>query len=251
MDILQTFLFVPADSSRKMASARKFSPDAFIFDLEDAVAPDQKGVARDLLRSELDTVENASAKYFVRVNRYDSLFLEDDLRVAVHPKVYGIVVPKCGDAAEVARIHQIISGLEGKTGKPEGSTKLMLMIESAKGLARASDLARSSSRAIALLFGGEDFSADMGIQRTKGGEEIAVARSLLALAAKAERLEAIDGPFVDFNDAPGLFEEMRRVKQMGFSGKVLIHPNQIDVVQRALAPSPDEVTLAEEIIAAF
>jgi citrate lyase subunit beta / citryl-CoA lyase len=165
--------------------------------------------------------------------------------------VYGVVLPKCNDAADVAQVHQRIAGLENQIGMAGGSIKLVPILESAKGVARAGELARASSRVIALLFGGEDFCADMGIVRTKTGEEIAVARSLVALAAKAERLEAIDGPFTDFNDTTGLFEETRRIKQMGFTGKALIHPNQIETVQSAMAPSQEEITLAEEVVKTF
>jgi citrate lyase subunit beta/citryl-CoA lyase len=251
MDTLRTFLFVPADSSRKLASARNVHPDALIYDLEDAVAPDKKNEARLLLSKELKTFAHSSAKLFVRVNVFGSPFLEADLQTAVCSSVYGIVLPKCNDPAEVAQVHQSISRLESHAGMADGGVKVVLMVESAKGVAQVCELARSSSRALALLFGGEDYCADMGIQRTKSGGEIEVARSLVAIAAKAERLEPIDGPFIDFNDAAGLFEETRHVKQMGFSGKALIHPNQIDTVHRALSPSPEEISFAEEVVAAF
>jgi citrate lyase subunit beta/citryl-CoA lyase len=133
----------------------------------------------------------------------------------------------------------------------EGRIKLVLILESARGVARAGELARASTRTIALLFGGEDFCADMGIVRTKSGDEIAVARSLVALAAKSERLEAIDGPFTDFKDPDGLFQETLRIKQMGFTGKALIHPNQIETVHDAIAPAREEISLAEEIVKTF
>jgi citrate lyase subunit beta/citryl-CoA lyase len=143
--------------------------------------------------------------------------LDEDLSVAVHPGVFGVVLPKCNDAAQVAQVHHKILSLENKIGRPEGSTKLVLILETAKGVARAFELAQSSSRVIAFFFGGEDFCADMGIVRTKAGDEIALARSLVALAAKAEGLDAIDGPFTDLHDAAGLFEETRRIKQMRFT----------------------------------
>jgi citrate lyase subunit beta/citryl-CoA lyase len=251
MDLLQSFLFVPADSSRKLASARNLRPDAFIYDLEDAVSPDRKVEARGMLKDELESAAYRSAKIFVRVNSFGSPFLDEDLRAAVRPQVYGIVLPKCSEAAEVAQVHQRLLGLENQAGMPVGDMKLLLILESAKGVVRACELARSSTRIIALLFGGEDFCADMGIVRTKTGEEIGVARSLVALAAKAERLEAIDGPFTDFGDAAGLFEETRRIKQMGFTGKALIHPNQIDTVHNAMAPSNEEIALAEEVVRTF
>jgi citrate lyase subunit beta/citryl-CoA lyase len=101
------------------------------------------------------------------------------------------------------------------------------------------------------MFGGEDFCADMGIARTSKGDEIAVARSLVALTAGAEGLQAIDGPFTDIKDADGLFEDTRRILQMGFTGKALIHPNQIETVHRAMAPSQDEIAFAQEVVTAF
>lgn len=251
MEVFQSFLFVPADSARKLASSRKYRPDAYFYDLEDAVSIDKKVEARELLMQELLDAANPSVKNFVRVNCFGTPFLEDDLRAAVGAKVFGIVLPKCNHAAEVAEVHQEISRLENENGVAEGSVKLVLLLESAKGVAHAGELSLASSRTMALMFGGEDFCADMGIARTKKGDEIAMARSLVALAAKAEGLQAIDGPFTDFKDADGLFEEMQRVMQMGFTGKALIHPNQIETVHRAMAPTPDEILFAEEVVSAF
>jgi citrate lyase subunit beta/citryl-CoA lyase len=242
---------VPADSSRKLTSARSLRPDALIFDLEDAVSPDRKVEARALIATELGHAASFSVKIFIRVNRVGSPFLDDDLRAAVRPQVYGIVLPKCNEASEVARVHGMILGLEKQNGMPEGTTKLILMIETAKGVAHVDDLARASSRTIGLMFGAEDYCADMGIARTKAGDEITFARSLIALAAKANGLEAIDGVFTDYKDSAGLFEETQRIKQIGFTGKTLIHPQQIDVVHKALAPSEEEIAWAEEVVSTF
>lgn len=251
MDVLQSFLFVPADSPRKMASARNVRPDAFIYDLEDAVPAASKVEARRLLTAELNSFINPRAKLFVRVNGFGSAFGEDDLRAFARREVTGIVLPKCHDASQISQVHQELSRLENRTSMPDGSVKLVPILESAKGVARAGELARSSARIVALFFGGEDFCADMGIARSKDGDEIGVARSLVALAAKSEGLEAIDGPFTDFHDRVGLFEETRRIKRMGFTGKALIHPNQIETVHQAMAPSDEEIALAHEIVSAF
>lgn len=251
MDEFRSLLFVPADSAKKLERARGLRPDAVIYDLEDAVAPDKKAEARAQLKRELENGAHPSAKHFVRVNRCGSPFLDDDLETAVGPQVHGIVLPKTGDAAEVTQLHEKVLELESRMGMRHGSTKLVLMLESARGVARAAELARCNPRTIAFLFGGEDFSADMGIVRTKAGDEIAMARSLVALAARSERLQAIDGPFTDFHDNAGLLEETRRVKQMGFSGKALIHPGQIDAVHAAFAPSPEEVAWAQEVVQTF
>ena len=231
MDVLQSFLFVPGDSPRKMASARNLHPDAFIYDLEDAVPIAKKEEARHLLTGELNSFINPRPKIFVRVNGFDSAFFGDDLRVAVRREVTGIILPKCHDASQIAQVHQELSRLENHMSMPEGSVKVIPILESAKGVSRGGEIARSSSRIIALFFGGEDFCADTGISRSKNGDEIAVARSRVALAAKSERLEGFDGPFTDFRDRDGLFEETRRSKKMGFTGQALIHPNQIETAQ--------------------
>jgi citrate lyase subunit beta/citryl-CoA lyase len=185
MDVLQSFLFVPADSSRKMASARNLRPDAFIYDLEDAVPVANKHEARHLLTGELNSFINPRPKIFVRVNGFDSAFFGDDLRVAVRREVTGIILPKCHDASQIAQVHPELSRLENHMSMPEGSVKVIPILESAKGVSRGGEIARSSSRIIAFFFGGEDFCADMGISRSKNGDEIAVAYSLVALAAKS------------------------------------------------------------------
>jgi citrate lyase subunit beta/citryl-CoA lyase len=251
MDVLQSFLFVPADSSRKMTSARNLHPDAFIYDLEDAVPIANKHEARHLLTGELNSFINPRPKIFIRVNGFGSAFFGDDLRAVVRREVSGIVLPKCNEASQIAQVHQELSRLENQMSMPEPGINLIPILESAKGVSLAAEIARSSSRIIALFFGGEDFCADMGITRSKDGDEIGVARSLVALAAKSERLEAVDGPFTDFHDRVGLFEETRRVKKMGFTGKALIHPNQIETVHQAMAPSDEEIAFAHEIVSAF
>lgn len=251
MDLIRSLLFVPADSSRKLTKARSLRPDAFIYDLEDAVAPDKKSQARALLAGELPHAAGLPVKILVRVNRLGSAFFEEDLRTAIHPAVRGVVLPKCAEAEEVAAVDKKILELERRIGIREKSIKLLPIVESSKGLMRANQLAQSSSRIPALIFGSEDYCVDMGISRTKGGEEISFARSMVALAAKSQGLEAIDGVFTDFNDDTSLYDETRRMKQMGFTGKLLIHPNQIETVHRALAASLEEIAWAEEVVTAF
>jgi citrate lyase subunit beta / citryl-CoA lyase len=251
MELLRSLLFVPADSPRKMAKARTLQPDAFIFDLEDAVSFDKKPEARKALAGELASAADFAARVFVRVNSARSEFFDSDLREAVHPRVYGILLPKCGDEAEVVQADQKIRQLENEKGIAEGKARLIVILESALGVVRAYQLAQSSPRIIALNFGAEDYCADMGVSRTASGDEVAVARSLVAQAARAARLEAIDTVFTDFHDDAGLFEETRRIKQMGFTGKALIHPNQIEPVHRAFAPTAEEMEWATQVIEAF
>ena len=251
MEILRSLLFVPADSPKKLAKARTLHPDAFIFDLEDAVAPDNKLTARRELAAELEALKPSPSHIFVRVNSAKTSFLKDDLRVAVHPRVDGLVLPKSDDPVELASIDKEVSRIEQEKSIMPGKIKLMLIIETPLGVVRAGELARSSRRIIALAFGAEDYCADIGVSRTPTGEEVAYARSVVAVHARACQLHALDTVFVNFQDEQGLFEETRRGKQMGFTGKALIHPGQIEIVHRAFAPEDHEVNWAKRVIETF
>lgn len=251
MELLRSLLFVPADSPRKLAKARTLRPDAFLFDLEDAVALDKKSEARAALAAELGSLAGSASKIIVRVNRVRGEFFDADLRAAVHPAVHGLLLPKCDDPADLARAHEEVGKLEMAKGIPAGKIKFLLILETALGVVRAYELARACPRTIALNFGAEDYCADMEVSRTASSDEIAVPRALVAQAAHAARLEAIDGVFTDFHDEAGLFAETRRIKQMGYTGKTLIHPSQIEPVHRAFAPTEQEVAWATEVVTAF
>ena len=251
MEMLRSLLFVPADSPRKIAKAKTLRPDAFIFDLEDAVALDKKLEARTALARELESLKSPTGKIFVRVNGIHTEFFEGDLRVAVDPVVDGLFLPKCEDETEIARVDNEIARIECQKGIPRGKTKLLPILETALGVIRAYEIGRSSERVIALGLGAEDYCADMGISRTRSGEEVAVPRYLVSQAAHAARVLAIDSVFADFHDEEGLIEDTRRAKEMGYTGKALIHPDQIQPVHRAFGPSEQQMALAVEVIEAF
>src|ERR1019366_326237 len=251
MELFRSLLFVPADSPRKMAKARTVHPDGFIFDLEDAVAPDRKAAARTFLLSELGSLPQTSAKICVRINGFRTGLLNDDLAVAVHPRVSAISVPKCEDPKEIAVIDSSIADLEDRASIPRGQIKLHLILETALGVLRAQDLGRSSRRVSALSFGAEDYAADMGVNRTYAPDEFLVPKSLVAMTAHALRVHAIGGVFTNIKDDAGLIEETRRGMQLGFTAKTLIHPNQIEPVHRAFRPSDEEAGWAREVVDAF
>lgn len=251
MELLRSLLFVPADSAKKIEKARTLRPDALVFDLEDAVSPDRKSEARALLADELKNRPRTGGRIVVRVNSVGSEFFPADLNVAVDPAVDALMLPKCGDVSEIALADRTISQVEGQKDLPPGKLKLVLILETALGVVRAYELARSSARSIALNFGAEDYSADMGINRSQAVEQIAFARSMVGQAAHAARLEAIDTVFTDFHNEAGLVEEVRKAKLMGYTGKALIHPGQIEPVHRAFAPTEPEVAWAREVMEAF
>ena len=251
MELLRSLLFVPADSPRKMAKARTLLPDGFIFDLEDAVAPDHKAEARTFLLSELGALPQTTAKIWIRINSFRAGMLNDDLAVAVHPRVSAICVPKCEDPKEIAIIDSAIAAVEDQTSIPRGQIKLNLILESSLGVLRAQDLGRSSERVSALSFGTEDYAVDMGVSRTYAPDEFLVPKSLVAMTAHSLRLHAIGGVFTNTKDDAGLIEEIRRDMQLGFTSKTLIHPDQIEPVHRAFLPSDKEAVWAQEVVDAF
>lgn len=251
MQLLRSLLFVPADSPRKLAKARTLRPDAFLYDLEDAVATDMKPQARAWLEAELGSLGGSENKIIVRVNRIGSEFFDADLRAAVHPAVDGLLFPKCDDPADLVKVHAKVGIIESQKGIRNGKTEFLLILETALGVLRAYELARACPRIVALNFGAEDYCADMGISRTPSGDEVAVPRLLVSQAAHAARVQAIDGVFTDFHDEAGLIADTRRAMQMGYTGKAAIHPSQIEPIHRAFAPSEEEVAWAKEVVQAF
>jgi len=233
MTRLRSLLFVPAHDARKIEKSRELRPDAVVVDLEDAVEPGAKDRARSALAA---LPAHPSALVLVRVNGPRSADFERDLEAA--RGAAGIVVPKCESAADVARA-------------AVGSARLIPMIESAAGILAAPGIARASERVVALAFGAEDYCADMGIRRTSGGDELAPARAAIAHAARAAGRDAIDGAFMDLADEAGLLADAARARAMGFSGKLLIHPRQIEPVHRAFAPDERDLDWARKVLEAF
>jgi len=250
-DALRSLLFVPLDDPRKLAKVKTLRPDAFILDLEDSVSPDRKVAARTALTEYLGHNLNYESKIFVRVNSSSTTFFDADLHAAIALTLDGIVLPKCEDPEQLKRIEHRLTRLEAKTSITRGSIRLLPIVETARGIIHAYEIARSSERIVALLFGPEDYCADMGIKRTASGNELSMARMQLSQAAHAAQVAAIDGVFSDFGDTGGLIEDANRGKQMGYTGKTLIHPDQIQPVHRVFAPSEDELTWAQEVVQTF
>lgn len=249
--LLRSLLFIPADSKKKIDKARGLRPDGIIFDLEDAVTPDQKLFARHLIQEVLGSFRHTCARIFVRVNGVGTAWFEADLVTAVCESVAGIVLPKSEDARIVARVAELIATTEAEKGIAAGQVCLLPIIESALGVLRADQIASTHDRVTALLFGAEDYCADMGMRRSSSGEELSYARSVIVHAARAARISALDAVFTDLSDEIRLLEEIRRASQMGFTGKLLIHPRQIAVTHRAFAPGAKEIDWAERVVAAF
>lgn len=241
-------LYLPGNEPKFFVNASLHSPDGIILDLEDSVAPAEKDAAQLLVRNSLRSVDFYGAERMVRINQLPKGL--DDLKFIVPNNVNVILIPKCESAEQ---IHQLEKELEKikKQYKVENPIYFMPIIESALGIIKAYEIASASKNNCALAIGLEDYTADIGTQRTNNGRESIFARQMLVNAAKAAGIQAIDTVFSDVSDMEALRQSVVEAKSLGFEGKGCIHPRQIKVVHEAFAPTFEEIEKAKKIVQAF
>jgi len=233
----RTWLFVPALRAPEwIPKAIATGTDAIIVDLEDATAPGEKERARETVRGL--SLGGESPWVFVRVNQGLDGGFAADVAAAVQAGASGIVLPKASSADDVRRV-------------PAQAGAILAQVETARGVLRALELAEADPRVMGLGFGGEDLSADLGVARTRDIGEFATARALVALAAAAAGVSAIDTPWFDLGDPDGAGREARAARQLGFTGKFVIHPSHVAAVNAAFTPDGTETEQADRIIRAF
>jgi citrate lyase subunit beta/citryl-CoA lyase len=247
---LRSLLFVPGNRPERFKKARASGADAVILDLEDAVPWSQKEAARAAVLLALDEFASASPSIVIRINS-DRKLRDQDVAVAVHRNVTGVLLPKCESAEDVLEVAAKIEEIEKERNLERNATQVLALIESARALMQLQAVAQASSRLSGLVLGAEDWCLDMGIDRTREGVELDFARWSIAVCARGCGLQAIDTPFTDFRDTEGLRAECRRAKRMGFSGKLAIHPAQVDTIHDVFAPSEAEVAAAASVVVAF
>lgn len=241
-------LYLPGNSPGMFLNAGLHSPDGIILDLEDSVAPDRKDEARILVRNTLRVVNFYGAERMVRINQGERGL--DDLEMLIPHNVHLVLIPKCENAETVRTVDKRIR--EIKAGEGQGETVfLMPIIESAAGVERAMEIATAAESVVALAIGLEDYTADLGVQRTREGRESLYARNRLVVAAKAAGVQPIDSVFSDVGDMEGLLQNVVSAKAMGFEGMGCIHPRQIAVIREGFSPSPEETEKAKKIVTAY
>lgn len=244
----RSMLYLPGNSPNMVQDAHLYGSDSILIDLEDSVVISEKDAARNLVRNALDNIDYGDIEVTIRINPVYTDFYEDDLKAIIPGKPDAIRVPKSESAEQIIKVDEFITELEKENNIEVGSTKLMPMIESAKGVREVNEIAQASSRNVALTIGGEDLATDLGVTRTKGSEEIFTSRSLIVLAAKAAGIDALDTIYSNVNDIEGLKRETELIKKLGFSGKAVIHPKQIKPVHEVFNPKEEEVREARKII---
>ncbi len=241
-------LYLPGNNPGMFLNAGLHSPDGIILDLEDSVAPDRKDEARILVRNALRAVNFYGAERMVRINQGERGL--EDLGYVIPHNVHLVLIPKCENAATVRQVDERIRQIKAGAGQND-TVFLMPIIESAGGVERAFEIATASPSVVALAIGLEDYTADLGVQRTKEGSESLYARNRIVVAAKAAGIQPIDSVFSDVADMEGLLDNVRSSKAMGFEGMGCIHPRQIAVIRQGFSPSDDETDRAKKIVVAY
>lgn len=247
----RTSLYASGSSAGKVLEARFYNQDCIIYDLEDSVSTMEKDAARFLIYHTVRYHRPPDKYVLIRVNGLYSEYIDEDLEAAVRARPDAIRLPKVEHAEEVRRIDAQITRIEKTAGIEPGSIELWCNIESVLGAVNAQEIATASPRVVALALGAEDYTASMGSLRSKAGHEIFYARMQVLQACRLAGISAQDAVFSDFNDLEGLQEDLKMTRGLGFDGKTVIHPRQIDMVNAAFTPTKKEIRNAQRVIAAL
>jgi citrate lyase subunit beta / citryl-CoA lyase len=241
-------LYLPGDNPGLMINAGLHSAYGIILDLEDSVAPDKKDEARILVRNALRQIDFRGAERMVRINQGETGL--KDLQCVIPHNVNVVLVPKCESADQVRQTDGWISDIR-KRMKIRNNIYLMPIVESAVGIENCFGIASASGNVVAIVIGLEDFTADMGVERTAEGTESLYARSRMVVAAKAAGVQAIDSVFSDVGDMEGLEQNVLKSRALGFEGMGCIHPRQIRTINQGYAPNDSEIDKSRKIVMAF
>lgn len=250
MKLRRSMLFVPGSNAAMLSNSFIYKPDAIMFDLEDAVALKEKDSARMLVAHALKNSFYQDIETVVRVNPLDSAFGLDDLNAVVRAGVDIVRLPKTDTAQDVVDMDNAIAEIEKQCGRVVGSTKLLAAIESPLGVTQANEIAKASSRLIGIALGAEDYVRNLKTERSPDGVELLFARCTILQAARAAGIMAFDTVFSNADDEEGFLREASLIKQLGFDGKSLINPRQIELIHNLYAPSQKDVDFAKRVISA-
>ncbi len=245
-------LFVPGNNPAMAKDVVLYGPDSIMFDLEDAIAITEKDAARRLTHHSLKSIryDEVGIETVVRINSLDSGYGVLDLEAIVPAKPNVIRLPKTETAQDIIDVEREIERIEKEHGIEVGTIKMMAAIESPKGVFNAYDIAQSSERLIGIALGAEDYVTNMKTRRYPNGDELFFARSMILNAARACGLAALDTVYSDVNNDEGFLNEANHIRQLGFDGKSLIHPGQIDLINQVYTPTEKEIEKSIKIVRA-
>ncbi|MBW9150105.1 HpcH/HpaI aldolase/citrate lyase family protein [Clostridium sp. CM028] len=246
----RTMLFMPGNTPAMLQDAGILGADSIILDLEDAVSLTEKDSARILVSEAIKNVDYSNVEVVVRVNPFSTEFAQKDIDIIARVKPDTLMIPKATEE-ELKAINEILTNIEAQECFAKGSIKLIPIVETAYGVENVYNIIKSCDRIVAVLLGGEDLTSDLGIKRTKEGEEVFYARNRVAIACRAMKVDSIDTPFTDTNDFEGLSKDTFKAKSLGFTGKAAINPRQIDTIHSVYAPTSEEVKYAKRVLEAM
>ncbi|MBI9094935.1 MAG: citrate (pro-3S)-lyase subunit beta [Sphaerochaeta sp.] len=247
----RTMMFVPGNNPGMIKDAYIYNCDCIMFDLEDSVSYAQKDAARSLVFHALTTIDYGDKELVVRVNALNTSIGIDDLEAMVRARIDVIRLPKTETAQDIVFCEEQIERIEKTIGMPVGTTKMMAAIESAEGVLNAPAIAKASKRLIGIALGAEDYVTDLKTSRSPEGIELLFARSMILQAARSAGISALDTVFSDVNDEEGLIVETKHIKQLGFDGKSVINPRQIQPIIDIFTPTPKEIQKAKAVMEAI
>jgi len=247
----RTLLYMPGDDRRKIEKATTLGVDCICMDMEDGVAVTRKVEARAVIAQAMKELDFGKSERCIRINSIGSGVEKYDLAAALATTPDSIVAPKIETPEQVKWVSEHIETYELSSNINVGSIRLLIGLETAKGLLNLKEIAEADRRLEAIIFGAEDYAASVGARRTKEATEVLYARSAVVAACAANDLQAIDMVYIDFRDIEGLRLEAQQGAGFGFSGKQIIHPNQVVPVQEAFTPSDEEIAYAQRVVETF
>ena len=243
-------MFVPGYMRRFLDKATTFPADALILDLEDSVPDPFKQDARTYIKEYLDE-GRFSQDVFIRVNDLDSGLLARDLEATLHANTTGIMFTKVHDERDIIYFDKLLRQMEQDRGFEVGKFTMFPLIETGSAVLRAYDIATASPRVVALAFGGEDYLTDLDGLHKEHGASLIVPRSLIVIAARSAHVDALDTPYLDIRNLTGFQREVEQARELGFSGQLVLHPDQIAIANQIFSPSPEEIHEATRIMEAI
>lgn len=251
MAVMRSVFYIPGNNEKLVSKAPSVPADIITLDLEDSVPPAEKPKAREMTRENLKYAGEGGSFVYVRINNWETEMTNDDCEAVVHEGLSGICLAKCGGPEHVIRLDWKLEELERRRGLEIGGIAIQLLIETARGVINAYPAAIASRRVNSLIFGAVDYTKDMRVKLTSEGEEQYYARAHTPVAARAAGCIAIDCPFVAYKDTEAFEKSTAFGRQLGYEGRMLIHPGQIEPSHRIYTPSPEDVEWAQGVVKVF
>ena len=244
----RTMMFLNCQKPGLIKDPYIYKPDSIMLDLEDAVAESEKDAARYSLFHALKEIDYHGVERVVRINGLDTDYWQEDVRVCVAGGADSIRIPKAESTDDIRKVERAIEEAEKEFGRPEGSTLIMAAIESAMGVMKALEICQASERLFGIALSGGDYTKDLQTTISGVGVELAGARQHLIIAARAAKVQCFDTVFTNLDDMEGFRKEVEMIKAMGFDGKSIVNPRQIDVVHEIYTPTQKEIIFSEKVV---